>query len=88
MGRYEPRLSNRTAEDSYRAFDYQYTPWPHIDDTEANRNMLVRVCTREFIHHLKRKIIHARYKEHVNVTVSHTNLDISRRDKVVGDGGI
>ena len=37
-------LSNTTEEDCYRALDYNYTPWPHIHDTDANRDMLVRVC--------------------------------------------
>ena len=40
---FEPRLSNMTAEAVYRAFEFNYSPWPNIYDTDANRDMLVKV---------------------------------------------
>ena len=50
MGYFRPRLSNITEEQCYHALDFNYTPWPHIHNTDSNRNMLVKVgfhqCSR------------------------------------------
>ena len=45
VGFFSPRMSNTTAEDCSRALDYNYTPWPHLNDTDMNRDRLVKVDT-------------------------------------------
>ncbi len=40
---WRPLLSNESAEDAFHAVDYNYSPWPYIDDLGENRAAYINV---------------------------------------------
>ncbi len=40
---WRPLLSNQSADDAFHAVDYNYSPWPYIDDLYDNRAAYVNV---------------------------------------------
>ncbi len=42
---WRPLLSNQSADDAFHAVDYNYSPWPYIDDLNDNRAAYIHVIS-------------------------------------------
>ena len=45
IGHFASRLTNKAIEDLFESIYWNYSPWPHIYDTDANRDQIVKMVT-------------------------------------------